>query len=205
LKYCYESKTIEELEKLADGILRKYAKRVSGWRVDIEGILEDMGISPLPRPGIKEKTAIDAYLPRNPNYMIIDEDYIRDLPYFRLQIAEEISHRTLEPELWAKGVPEGANIYEIDKQIYDDIEGDAYRMALALLMPQSQFTERYRFHFEQSLKMNHNNLNEKNNYCVNAMVGDFEVTFNAVVSRGRLTGLFKGEIKKKELPGAVIM
>jgi hypothetical protein len=206
LKYSYQSKTNEELEGLAIGLLAKFPTRVKTCWVDIEGVLEDMGISLLPRPGIQKMASVDAFLPRNPNFVIIDEDYGTDLPFFRLIIGEEISHRIIEPELWAKGVPEGANIYEIDKQIYDDIEGDAYRMALALLMPETKFTERYRFHWAQIVEkiQTNNNYNDKINYCVNALANDFEVTFNAVVSRGRLTGLFKGIITKKELPGAVV-
>jgi Zn-dependent peptidase ImmA (M78 family) len=205
-KYQYKSKTIGELENLARGLLVKYPKRIAACRVDIEGVLEDMGISLLPRPNIQRAACVDAFLPRDPNFVIIDEEYGTDLPYFRLIIGEEISHRLLEPELWATGVPKGANIFEIDKQIYDDIEADAYRMALALLMPETKFIERFRFHLEHILKQpqSSNNGNDKINYCVNALANDFEVTFNAVVSRGRLTGLFKGEIKRKELPGAVV-
>ncbi len=207
MKYCYQSKSIDELEGLANGILQKYPDRVKPCWVDIEGILEDMGISLLPRPGIQKRCNVDAYLPRHPNYVVIDEDYGSDLPYFRLIIGEEISHRIIEPDLWKQGVPEGANIYEVDKQIYDDIEGDAYRMALALLMPQPKFTKRFRFHIDQILEkfQNSNSLNDRIGYCVNALANDFEVTFNGVVSRGRLTGLFKGQITKKELPGAVIL
>ena len=196
MKYLYQSKTNEELEGLAVGLLAKYPTRVKACWVDIEGVLEDMGISLLPRPGIQKKASVDAFLPRNPNFVIIDEEYGTDLPFFRLIIGEEISHRLLEPELWTQGVPEGANIYEIDKQI----------MALALLMPESKFTERYRFHWAQIVEkvQTNNNYNDKISYAVNALANDFEVTFNAVVSRGRLTGLFKGQITKKELPGAVI-
>jgi len=47
---------------------------------------------PLPRPDISKQTAIDAFLPRNPKYIVIDEDYGNDLPYYRLVLAEEISH-----------------------------------------------------------------------------------------------------------------
>ena len=205
-KYEYKSKTIGELESLASGLLAEYPKRIRSCRVDIEGILEDMGITLLPRPGIQKLASVDAFLPRNPHYVIIDEDYGSDLPYFRLIIAEEISHRMLEPELWKIGVPQGANIYEIDKQIYDDIEGDAYRMALALLMPEAKFKERFRHHLAKIVEDAPllNNQNDRINFCVNALSNDFEVTFNGVVSRGRLTGLFKGEIRRKELPGAVI-
>jgi hypothetical protein len=203
LKYTYQSKTIDELESLANGLLAKYPHRIKNCWVDIEGVLEDMGIALLPRPGIQKQAAMDAFLPRHPGYVIIDEEYGSDLPYFRLIIGEEISHRLIEPELWSQGVPQGANIYEIDKQIYDDIEGDAYRMALALLMPQPKFTDRFRHHIKECLK-NPQPLNNHISYCVNALANDFEVTFNGVVSRGKLTGLFKGEIQKKELPGAVI-
>jgi Zn-dependent peptidase ImmA (M78 family) len=101
----------------------------------------------------------------------------------------EISHRMLEPELWTNGVPKGANIYEIDKQTYDDIEGDAYQMALALLMPEGKFIERFRYHLAHIVTQGQsaNNGNDKINYCVNSLTNDFEVTFNAVVSRGKLT------------------
>lgn len=105
-----------------------------------------------------------------------------------------------------QGIPPGANIYELDRQIYDDIEGDAYRMSLALLMPPKPFTERFRIHHAEAFKIFSatNSAEDKINYCVNSLCDDFEVTFNAVVSRGRLTGLFKGEVKRKELPGSVV-
>jgi uncharacterized protein (DUF1919 family) len=79
-------------------------------------------------------------------------------------------------------------------------------MALALLMPEAKFIERFRYHLEQIVKhaQSANNGNDKINYCANSLANDFEVAFNAVASRGRLAGLFKGEIKRKELPGAVV-
>jgi hypothetical protein len=204
-KYEYKSKTIAELETLANGLLAKYPRRVEGYQVNIEGLLEDMGITPLPRPGIKKLTAIDAFLPRDPNFMVIDEDYGSDLPYFRLVIAEEISHRIIEPELWAQGVPEGASIFEIDRHIYDEIEGDAYRMSLALLMRRESYVERFQAHFAATIKINPtNHYEEKVRYCIDALSNDFEVTFNGAASRGNHIGLFKGQITKKELPGAVV-
>ena len=137
--------------------------------------------------------------------MIIDEDYGNDLPYFRLTIAEEISHRLLEPELWTQGVPVGANIYEIDKNIYDDIEGDAYRMCLALLMPRDRYINRFQNHQLEALKVHpENHFDDKLSYCVDALSNDFEVTFNGAASRGNHIGLFQGQIKKKQLPGAVV-
>ena len=204
-EYTDESKAIADLEGLANGLLAKYPARVNGCQIDIEGILEDFGISLLPRPGIRKQTAIDAFLPRNGEYMVIDEDYGNDLPYFRLVIAEEISHRLLEPDLWSQGVPEGANIYELDKQIYDDIEGDAYRMALALLMPRAMYTERFLFHLTEAVRaapLNH--YDERLKYCIEGISNDFDVTFNGAASRGNHIGLFEGQIQKKVLPGAVV-
>jgi Zn-dependent peptidase ImmA (M78 family) len=205
LKYSYQSKSIDELEGLARGLLAKHPTRVKPSWVDIEGVVEDMGLTLLPRPGIQKRASMEAFLPRHPDYIIIDEDYGNDLPYFRLIIGEEISHRILEPELWKQGVPKGANIYELDKQIYDDIEADAYRMAVAILMPLEKFTKRFRFHFEKILSKGiSNNHDDKVNACVVALANDFEVSFNGVVTRGRLSGLFKGTIQRKELPGAVV-
>lgn len=206
MNYDYKSKTIEELEHLADSLLKKHPKRVNGYQVDVEGILEDMGISLLPRPGIKKLLAIDAYLPRNKNHILIDEDYATDLPYFRAVIAEEISHRVIEPELWTQGVPPGANIYELDKQAYDDIESDAYRMGLAILMPRKQYTERYNFHLEQSTKIIPKTpCDDHKEFAIDKLSNDFDISFNAVASRGNHIGLFRGFIQKKALPGAVIL
>lgn len=204
-KYTYTQKTIAELENLANGLLAKYPKYIKGHEVQIEGILEQLGITPLPRPGIKKSTGVDAFLPRIKGVMIIDEDYGTDLPYFRLTIAEEISHLLLEPELWAQGVPEGANIYEIDKNIYDNIEGDAYRMALALLMPRDQYVSRFQEHQAKALKTYpQNHYNVRMEYCIDALSNDFEVSFNGAASRGNQIGLFEGQIRKKELPGSVV-
>lgn len=207
-KYQYTSKTIAELENLADGLLAKYPQRLkgpNGVQVDIEGVLEDFGITPLPRPGIKMRTAVDAFLPRQSGFMVIDEEYGSDLPYFRLVIAEELSHRILEPVLWAQAVPKGANIYELDKQIYDDIESDAYRMALALLMPRAKYTERFLLHLTEALKQSpSNHYDERLKYCIDGLSNDFEVTFNGAASRGNHIGLFQGQIQKTILPGAVV-
>jgi len=204
--YQYRAKTILELEALADGVLKRHAIRVNKCLVDMEGIVEDEGISLLPRPGIKKTLAIDAYLPRNPKYLLIDEDYGADMPYFRVVIDEELSHRVLEPELWSQGGPAGANIYEIDKQIYDDIESNAYRMALALLMPRESYIERFGFHLAEATAGGPvNSHDDRVRLAIDKLSNTFNVTFNAVASRGNHIELFKGFINKKQLPGAVIL
>jgi Zn-dependent peptidase ImmA (M78 family) len=206
LKYAYKSKTPDELEALAELLLARFPSCLKNGRLDIESIVEAFPLRVVPRPGLYKLTILDAYLPHVGDVILIDADLSNDLPRYRLTLAEEISHRLLEPELWESGIPEGANIYELDAQMYDDIEGDAYRLARAILMPDKSFRERFNL-LKSQLSVDDSVKEVKDLDCltIEILAKEFEVPFNDCASRCAVLGICKGKIKKTEVPGAVIM
>lgn len=139
MNYSYVSKSSKELESLAEGFLAPFFSfRVADGSIvpDIEWIIEKSGISIIPRPGLAKRTRLLGYVPRVDGIVLVDAELSEKQPrVYRFTLAEEIAHRLIEPDLWAQGVPKGANIFELDRDIFDSIEHDAFCLSLALLMP----------------------------------------------------------------------
>lgn len=98
---------------------------------------------------------------------------------------------------------EGANIYELDAQLYDDIEGDADRLARAILMPDKSFRERFNL-LKSQLSVD-DSVKDLDDLTIEILAKEFEVPFNDCAFRCDILGICKGKIKKTELPGAVTM
>jgi hypothetical protein len=64
VSYFYRTKTDVELEQVADAIRKRFPKRRLGLAIDIEGILEDMGLELLSRRGFRRHA--EGYLARDP-------------------------------------------------------------------------------------------------------------------------------------------
>lgn len=135
----YEAKTDAELEQIAARLLSLFPKRRLGLAVDIEGILEDLGLELLPRRGVRKY--VEGYLARDPRWIVVDESIFSYLPRARFTIAEEVCHLVLEYKLWTGGqIPEGADCHELSEEQHFFIEKDATGLASALLMPTAEFS-----------------------------------------------------------------
>lgn len=142
MSYRYNAKTDAEIEQTAASILARFPKRRLGRAVDIEGILEDLGMDLLPRRGIRPHA--EGYLARDPRLIVVDEKIFTYPPRARFTLAEEVSHLILEYELWKGGrLPVGADSHELSEQQHFFVEKDAKSLASALLMPVAIFSETF--------------------------------------------------------------
>ena len=94
MSYFYRTKTDVELEQVADAIRKRFPKRRLGLAIDIEGILEDMGLELLPRRGFRRHA--EGYLARDPRIVVVDESIFAYMPRARFTLAEEVCHLILE-------------------------------------------------------------------------------------------------------------
>jgi hypothetical protein len=202
LKYSYKAKNPDELEALAESLLARFPSCRKNGKTDIEAIVERFPIRIIPRPGLCKLTLLDAYLPHIDDVMLVDADLANDMPLYRLTLAEEISHRLLEPELWASGAPPGANIYQLDPQLYDTIEGDAYKLAIAILMPKEHFSERFTA-LKREFSVNPA-VKDADVQTIDSLAKEFAVTFNGCAYRCEVLGVCRGKIIKTKLPGSVV-
>lgn len=138
MSYFYKAKTDAELEQIADTIRTHFPKRRLGLAVDIEGILEDLGLELLPRRGFRRHA--EGYLARDPRLIVVDESIFAYLPRARFTLAEEVCHLVLEYKLWTSGkLPHGADGHELSEQQHVFIEKDASSLASMLLLPAAEF------------------------------------------------------------------
>jgi Zn-dependent peptidase ImmA (M78 family) len=138
VSYFYKTKTDAELEQVAEAIRRCFPKRRLGLAVDIEGILEDLGLELLPRRGVRRY--VEGYLARDPRLVVVDESIFAYMPRARFTLAEEVCHLVLEYKLWSGGeLPVGADGHELSEKQHVLIEKDAGGLASALLMPAAEF------------------------------------------------------------------
>lgn len=138
MSYFYKTKTDVELEQVADAIRRRFPKRRLGLAIDIEGILEDMGLELLPRRGFRRHA--EGYLARDPRIVVVDESIFAYMPRARFTLAEEVCHLILEYKLWSGGaLPVGADGHELSETQHVLIEKDAGGLASDLLLPAAEF------------------------------------------------------------------
>jgi len=144
--YQYAPRTNKELKEIADIILHRFPDRRRGYSVEVEGIVEDLGITILPRP--ISKIPIDGYVAADCRYILVNELQFRLPNRLRFTVAEELSHLILEFHLWENGkVPEGARCHEISQETWRAIERDAKQLAASILLPEDVFQERFAFHY----------------------------------------------------------
>jgi Zn-dependent peptidase ImmA (M78 family) len=145
--YVYKRKTPFELEQIAEAIVAKYADRKSLSVIDIEGLVEDLGLTLLPRRGGLRNLA-NAYTARDWRFIPIAEERAAYPPGYRSDIAEEFAHILLEFELWRKPSerPTGSEGHELTPEQHQAIEEDAWYLEGALLMPKAEFEARFKYH-----------------------------------------------------------
>ena len=111
--------------------------------MDIEGIVEDLRITILPRRGQLHKLAL-GYAPRDPHYIVIAEAYASYPPQYRVIASEELAHIILEYEIWDSAtLPEGFAGHELSAAQVESIEGNADYLCGALLCPKDDFTAQF--------------------------------------------------------------
>jgi hypothetical protein len=138
VSYFYRTKTNAELERIAAAVRAFYPKRRLGIAIDIEGILEDLGLELLPRRGFRRHA--EGYLACDPRIVVVDESIFTYMPRARFTLAEEVCHLILEYKLWTGGeLPAGAHGHELSEKQHELIEKDAGGLASALLLPQAEF------------------------------------------------------------------
>lgn len=139
MSYFYKAKTDAELEQIASAIRSHFPKRRLGLAVDIEGILEDLGLELLPRRRVRRYA--EGYLARDPRLIVVDESIFAYLPRARFTLAEEVCHLVLEYKLWTGGaLPVGADGHELSEAQHVFIEKDASSLASMLLLPAAEFS-----------------------------------------------------------------
>lgn len=138
MSYTYKPKTDAELKKIAARILDIHPHRRSGHAIDVEGIIEDLGVDVIPRRGFRGYA--EGYLASDPRFIVIDESIYSYMPRARFTLAEEICHLILEYRLWEDGsLPEGARCHELSEKQHMLVEKDARSLASIFLMPESEF------------------------------------------------------------------
>jgi len=143
VSYYYKTKTGVELEQIAGAIRELFPRRRLGLAVDIEGILEDMGLELLPRRGFRRYA--EGYLARDPRIVVVDESIFAYMPRARFTLAEEVCHLVLEYKLWSGGeLPVGADGHELSENQHILIEKDAGGLASALLLPPGEFVATFK-------------------------------------------------------------
>jgi Zn-dependent peptidase ImmA (M78 family) len=153
--YSYEGFTQDELEAYADVILTRYPdRRIAPFAVDVEGILEDFGITILPRRG-GLRALVEGYRPRDVHFIVIPDEYAASPPMYRTIVAEELCHTVLEYKLWmGESLPTGAEGHELSAEQHKRIEADAKYLAGAILLPKEIFISRYEYHRVSFTKVN---------------------------------------------------
>ena len=71
MSYHYTAKTEAEIKRTAAAILARFSNRLLGLAVDIEGILEDLGLDLLPRRGVRPHA--EGYLARDLQHRLFPE------------------------------------------------------------------------------------------------------------------------------------
>lgn len=137
MSYYYKTKTDAELEQIAEAVRKHFPKRRLGLAVDIEGILEDLGLELIPRRGFRRHA--EGYLAHDPRLVVVDESIFTYMPRARFTLAEEVCHLILEYKMWSGGeLPAGADGHELSETQHVLIEKDAGGLASALLMPAAE-------------------------------------------------------------------
>lgn len=143
MTYSYQRKGNAALRRIARSILNRFPDRRVGMAVDIEAIIEDLGVDILPRHGFRRHA--EGYLAADPRIIVVDERIFTYLPRARFTLAEEICHLILEFELWEDGaLAPGANLcHELTEEQHYAVERDAKSLAAMILMPEEEFSDAF--------------------------------------------------------------
>jgi Zn-dependent peptidase ImmA (M78 family) len=205
LSFSYQRSTPERLENLAAIVFGRYAHRCSGYFVDVEGILEDCGLTILPREG-ELRRLVQGYVASDPRYVIISEPLSSYPPRYRPVVAEELCHVILEYDLLNQGsLPDSAQPHNLIARQHQDIEADAEYLSLAILFPK----EKYRNRFAECLKSAPaaiaTNRGTLLRYCAETLENDFQVWSLKAAYRGRDLGLISEDECREHFSGRLLL
>ena len=188
-RYYYRSKSRAALKRIADVVLKTFAGKRQGWAIDIEAIVEGMGIDILYRE--MRGIPIDAYLARTPRTIVVNQYSLTPLTRFRFTLAHELAHHILEFQLWTQPglqMPRGTTYKELSKMQYRAIEQDASKLSAELLQPEDHYRERFAAHHEE-LSTAGVSGNELLACCIRAVATDFQVAQRSAGYRATVLGL----------------
>jgi len=168
---------------MADIVLDRYSKRCNGPFVNIEAIIEDCGITPIPRRGIRK--LVNGYAPKDPRFIVIDETYAAYPPMYRAILAEEFCHIYLEYDLLNSELPSDAHPHVMTFQQYKIIEGDAQYLSRALLMPKREFAKRWEVHFNSAPEDKRHSADMRLIYCAEVLENEFRLWPLLIAYRAR--------------------
>jgi Zn-dependent peptidase ImmA (M78 family) len=199
VSYDYTRRSRDELREIASQILKRFQSRRRGYAVDIEGILEDLGLDIIYRPSLG--LPVEAYAARNPQFIVMREDAMSYPPRGRFTMAEEVCHRILEYELWGdETLPEGARVHELTDKQHETIERDARALAAEILQPEASYRQRFEFHrakFAKQLSISGDRLIRAS---IRAVAVDFEVSMQSAAYRARVLDLISATVYKRVFP-----
>lgn len=122
--------------------------------VDIEQIIEDLGIDTIPIPGLKQLFKrsgldIDAFISSDFSSITVDQGIMmRFVPRFRFSLAHEIGHMVLHPEFYGK-LESGDSeewiqaFLRIPQHLWKPFEKQANEFAGQLLVPRDDLARNY--------------------------------------------------------------
>jgi Zn-dependent peptidase ImmA (M78 family) len=143
-------------------------------------MLEAEGYDIFPIAGLNKYA--EAYIPRKPGILFVDEDQQNSHPLrYRFTIAEELAHCLIHHKIFkGKSFSENREVYNsISDQDYQDLERNAKYLASALLMPKESFTERFNIHIDRFKTQTRNPI-EIATFAVASLASEFEVSKEAV-------------------------
>ncbi len=152
-------------------------------------MLEAHGYDIIPVPGLNRYA--EAYIPRKPWILFVDEDQQLSHPLrYRFTIAEELAHCLIHHKIFkGKSFTEHLDVYNsISDDDYQDLERNAKYLAAALLMPKQIFIERFNFHKDRNASKTKNPI-EVATLVVAALKSEFEVSKEAIGVRCKHIGL----------------
>jgi len=190
LTFKYSRFTKRELEAIGAGFLKEKGKS-SGCKILIEEMLEAEGYDIFPIPGLKQYA--EAYLPKRPSIVFVDEDQQLSQPLrYRFTIAEELAHILIARK---RNMGHG-QIEKIFRQItdsdYGDFERNAKYLAACLLLPKASFIERFNLHRERwgAQIVNPSEIAVR---VILAVASEFEVSKEAAAYRAKHLNLITEE------------
>lgn len=192
MSFTYNRFTKRELESIAAAFL-KIKGRYCGCKVLIEEMLEAEGYDIFPIPGLKKYA--EAYLPKKPNIVFVDEDQQLSQPLrYRFTIAEELAHILIARRIFDRmGRGEIEKIFhQMSDSDYADFERNAKYLAACILLPKLAFIERFGLHKDR-LSVKIVNPSEIAARAIMAIALEFEVSKEPVAYRAKHLNLVTEE------------
>jgi Zn-dependent peptidase ImmA (M78 family) len=138
---------------------------------------------------------VEAYIARNPRYVVVSEHAFVYLPRFRFTITEEVCHRVLEYKLWeTDSFPTGAKPHELTPKQLRDIESNAKYLAAEILAPAQDFKVQNSNH-RVTLNEQHPGIDDERliKRTIKSISGDFGISVQSAAYRAQTLRLISRE------------